>query len=526
MSSQSLSEYEPAACLSIPDKQFFVVEYPGRVKNIDKVLKTLGGQRGLNRAINENLVELRYRVNDPFCHPINGDIVPTANFLVKVTRRRKKQKKNDNDSNSHQRESDTTDESNIKYEVMGIISKTCRFRGMADFQYIVNANNPIRDFRKSLERFDVQEIENFDYKTENEKAKPLPNLPPPSFSRAECPMDYGYQQNTAVIKVLIQKDANQEPMLKLINRSRRYKFLAISVSFDTRNVPDKPPPDVTKYMQKLPHESRDQLFENRPIWTKLALQSNLTVDKKMIKKLLPLYAYWMVNGPWRDCWIRYGYDPRKDKDARFLQLLDIRNNRRPVRIERAKRVLRGQSDYVVDTIEESMIVNNEPENSTSLYKHVFDGKTKPRDVAVFQMCDIEDSLLKSLIESPDGVEEICQKSYGFYKRSHVEKMRKVLRRKVAALENGVILADDEFKDLLENDDDENDENDEIEDENDEIENEENMRLESNHNKSQNDQIETRHAERQSRQNNGEILRGDDDELYQFENLEEFENVVN
>ncbi|CAG8544001.1 680_t:CDS:10, partial [Ambispora leptoticha] len=514
MSSQSLPEYEPAACLSVPDKQFFVVEYPGRVKNIDKVLKTLGGQRGLNRAINENLVELRYRVNDPFCHPINGDIVPTANFLVKVTRRRKKQKKNED----RQSESDITDESNIKYEIKGIISKTCRFRGMADFQYIVNSDNPIRNFRKSLERFDVQEIEKFDYKTENEKIKPPLNLPPPSFSRAECPMDYGYQQNTAVIKVLIQKDANQEPMLKLINRSRRYKFLAISISFDARNVPDKPPPDVVKYMQKLPHESRDQvkkLFESRPIWTKLALQSNLIVDKKMIKKLLPLYAYWMVNGPWRDCWIRYGYDPRKDKNARFLQLLDIRNNRRPVRIERAKRVLRGQSDYVVDTIEESTTINNESENSTSLYKHLFDGKTKPRDVAVYQMCDIEDPLLKSLIESPDGVEEICHKSYGFYKRSHVEKMRKVLRRKVAALENGVTLADDEFKDLLENEDDENDE---VEDENDE-----NMRLESDNDKSKEKQIENRHAETQSSQNNGEILREDDDELYQFENLEEFEN---
>ncbi|KAG9286962.1 hypothetical protein G9A89_001200 [Geosiphon pyriformis] len=447
-------DYEQAPCLGIPAKHFFAVEYPGYVKNLENVLKTLGGQRGLNKAVNQDLVELRFRPDDPFCHPINGDIIPTANLLTKVTRWRKKSKYNGNnfENNIDDKDQDNNDDNNshIEFKILGIISRTCRFRGMADFQHIVHPNSPIRNFRQSLEKFDVEGLGNLEYKIENEEGDPPPNLPPPSFSRTECPMDYGYDQNAAVIKVLIQKDETHIPTIRLINRSRRRKFVALSITFDTRIVPDGPPQEAKKHIHKTPLESRDKmqkLFKKRPVWTRLALESSLGLeDKKIIKRLLPLYAYWMVNGPWRDCWTRYGFDPRKDRDARFYQLLDIRNNKRPVRTDRAKRVLRRQSDYVVDDMAD--IITSDPQIG-----HIFDGKTRCRDVAVFQMCDIEDELLKSLINSTDGLSDKCQRQYGFFKKSQIVKMRKVMRRKVDALHEGVILSDNAFDDLLQSDND-------------------------------------------------------------------------
>jgi len=63
---------------------------------------------------------------------------------------------------------------------------------------------------------------------------------------------------------------------------------------------------------------------------------------------LPLVAYLMSNGPWRDCWIRYGYDPRSNQEARIYQLLDIRNTRRPTKLGRAKRLLHIQEDATVE----------------------------------------------------------------------------------------------------------------------------------------------------------------------------------
>jgi len=44
--------YEVAPSKSIPPKQIFVIEYPGYVKNTDKVLRTLGGEKGLRKVKN------------------------------------------------------------------------------------------------------------------------------------------------------------------------------------------------------------------------------------------------------------------------------------------------------------------------------------------------------------------------------------------------------------------------------------------------------------------------------------------
>ena len=35
-------------------------------------------------------------------------------------------------------------------------------------------------------------------------------------------------------------------------------------------------------------------------------------------------AYHFSNGPWRLCYIKYGYDPRDSFDARIYQVIDLR----------------------------------------------------------------------------------------------------------------------------------------------------------------------------------------------------------
>ena len=64
-------------------------------------------------------------------------------------------------------------------------------------------------------------------------------------------------------------------------------------------------------------EQIQQLFALRPIWTRVAILNSLEAPefRKHIKQLLPRVAYNMTRGPWRDCWVRYGFDPRKERDA-------------------------------------------------------------------------------------------------------------------------------------------------------------------------------------------------------------------
>ena len=73
-----------------------------------------------------------------------------------------------------------------------------------------------------------------------------------------------------------------------------------------------------------PLEELRQLFDERPVWTKQALEFRTHCGKFMLKYILPCLAYFCLNGPWRSCWVRFGYDPRHHKSSFVYQLLDYR----------------------------------------------------------------------------------------------------------------------------------------------------------------------------------------------------------
>ena len=42
--------------------------------------------------------------------------------------------------------------------------------------------------------------------------------------------------------------------------------------------------------------------------------------------------------------------------------------------------------------------------------HIFDGKTLTKETAAFQICDITDPMLKSMIDDPEALRESCDVS--------------------------------------------------------------------------------------------------------------------
>ena len=153
------------------------VEFPGKVVSIEKALETLGGRKELEKLECEGSpVNLRFRPNDPFCHPIIGDFVPTNNLLIKLI----KTVKLDENGNEF---IETT------HEIMGKIIKTCRFKSLADFQYSPNPSNPLVQFRHDLHDFDLEKIDKFNFNIETKgNVDNLLTLPPPAFSRVEWPL--------------------------------------------------------------------------------------------------------------------------------------------------------------------------------------------------------------------------------------------------------------------------------------------------------------------------------------------------
>ena len=131
--------------------------------------------------------------------------------------------------------------------------------------------------------------------------------------------------------------------MKLINRSKKTKLIIATVDLSDPNcqIPTKPPAAVTahsKYISSTYVNEISELFDKRPIWSRIALVNNLSEDSvKRIKQLLPLVSYTVVHGAFRDCWIKYGVDPRISNDFRIYQTMDIRNIKGPRPLNRAKR---------------------------------------------------------------------------------------------------------------------------------------------------------------------------------------------
>ena len=105
--------------------QFYSIEYPGYIKpaSIPYALHTLGGSSSVDSAFKrtankaETLLELNMRPENPFAHPIPGDVVSTNNILMKIVKRKRRRAPGQDDPGGE-----------YTVEPVGIISKTVRFR--------------------------------------------------------------------------------------------------------------------------------------------------------------------------------------------------------------------------------------------------------------------------------------------------------------------------------------------------------------------------------------------------------------
>lgn len=113
------------------------IEMPGPVTeaSLPLVIDALGGPRQLagvleshadNSAAVTSVPELHLRPEQPFAHPVTGNIAETSNILLKVTKRRRKIRR----INSPEVNGEGSSEGGVfSVESMGVINRTIRFRG-------------------------------------------------------------------------------------------------------------------------------------------------------------------------------------------------------------------------------------------------------------------------------------------------------------------------------------------------------------------------------------------------------------
>ncbi|XP_017704855.1 PREDICTED: general transcription factor 3C polypeptide 5 isoform X3 [Rhinopithecus bieti] len=155
-------------------------------------------------------------------------------------------------------------------------------------------------------------------------------IPPPIFSRLDAPVDYFYRPETQHREGYNNPPISGENLIGL-SRARR-PHNAIFVNFEDEEVPKQPLEAAaqtwrrvcTNPVDRKVEEELRKLFDIRPIWSRNAVKANISVHPDKLKVLLPFIAYYMITGPWRSLWIRFGYDPRKNPDAKIYQVLDFR----------------------------------------------------------------------------------------------------------------------------------------------------------------------------------------------------------
>lgn len=154
------------------------------------------------------------------------------------------------------------------------------------------------------------------------------------------------------------------------------------------------------------------------------------------KYLLPLVSYVFQDGPWRDTQVRLGYDPRQDPQARLyvghscthqypyveycsspaisectsetstilsrgpLSLVVVRKQGQTLRTLVLMPTPRINGKFVHRSAKTSA-------GSLDLSSHIFDGKTMSKETAAYQLCDLEDSMLKDMVEDDEELRETC-----------------------------------------------------------------------------------------------------------------------
>ena len=215
-----------------------------------------------------------------------------------------------------------------------------------------------------------------------------------------------YKQNPATKQIL-----DSSGKLITINTQPARKILTQLVTFDIETVPSQPPSDAPPLSSlegslKLLVELVQRHLDERPIWTRRALSNQIHHPEwnSLNKHVYQYVGYMFRSGPWRETVVKFGVDPRSDQCYRVYQTLIFQfdatgsSYRRPKKANMQRRP-RGGTRKSRKTCDEK--------------SHLFDGVKLTMDGKVWQVCDIIDPMLKSLLATTN-LRTRCEVRYLLY----------------------------------------------------------------------------------------------------------------
>uniref|UniRef100_A0A336K515 CSON001519 protein n=2 Tax=Culicoides sonorensis TaxID=179676 RepID=A0A336K515_CULSO len=381
-------------CSHNMERVLVCVDYPGKVLNPEKAIETLGGSEEVSKAFNgdKKRLEIRFNPENVYCRKATGEKVSGTGMLIKIRAK----------TNAQTGKKEIQDAS-----IAGITHEIHQFNNLMDYGYIPLQKVKGGSIECIYPNIVPSGILESNY-IETNKNVPL-FLPPPIFSRIDTPQ-------TGLFKKQEQTEAGTSDNVIGVLRSRRKNYATCITFSITDPVPQKPHKSAfdsitLKVISQEKIDAVKETFKTRPIWTRLGLIENSKVSAENVKAILPIVAYYYSSGPWRTCWIRFGYDPRKDFEARIYQPIDFRfkavpgtkrENTKNKRERLNKKHLEGNSSvFTEDTI---------PETRLTFYQYC--------DI---QVPRIQENLLKM---SPVGIE--CDEKRGWLPQEFQDQTRDIM----------------------------------------------------------------------------------------------------
>ncbi|KAK6979806.1 General transcription factor 3C polypeptide 5 [Biomphalaria glabrata] len=412
-------------------RKFICIDYPGVIRNVDKALDTLGGVSYIQKCIKQNhKLELNFRPKDPYCKPVLSSLCPSRNLLLKI-RRRRKLEPNSNPVMQYE----------YQIEVIGAVDNMYRFDKMCDFQYLPVIKLPDGQYKEILSSIKPK----IDDDREEYLSRKVPlYLPPFCFSRRETPTNFFFEN-----EVLTEGET-------AIGSDRKKRFHGvIHRSFNNPDVPVQPNPAVTEKASKLPEhhvkivtDILNDLFKERPLWIKTAIMARIDhVHHRLIKPILPMVAYYIETGAWRNLWCKFGFDPKKDPAAKIYQTIDFRlrtaANKNQVEAKRGVETPR----YIHSTkknlpVHKTPIHSVEDINPSELevkklnpsgldLTYIFSPDHRPpyRQMR-YQVCDVLHEQVQKMLHENDGKETVCTERDGWCIPDFTDMCRDILSKSV------------------------------------------------------------------------------------------------
>lgn len=381
---------------------FVCVDYPGLVENESVAITTLGGMERISQALsrrNCNLL-LNFNPENMFSKSLCSDKIDDSSSLGDGTfteipsepdETKTESLKNTIVSSSKQNDlvcmpclvlsyKKLKNRKDPKIQIIGKVKRFYSFTKMADFQYLpmsCSTQRTTNDTNESVNKFTYNafndtflftNIQSYEHELRKNQLNQLFILPP-FFSRFDDPINYSYRSEPNKRQILEQindsskdlmgnTETSQEPVFKnskpknpeenkdestcLIRSMRQERSSqAFLVPFVSPEVPDKPSDKLKAARTEQIREcisKLTELFQKRPCYLKSVLLCITNYSASLLKETLPYVAYYFTTGPWRSCWVRYGYDPRKHPESKIYQMIDyrLRNTAEPEHIVKTK----------------------------------------------------------------------------------------------------------------------------------------------------------------------------------------------